>query len=496
MTAATRKTGTRANGGSGNGDIFTEALLAEISNLWGLVPEYLANVSGTNTILATSDTTIVSAVLAVARPKSFWLVPAVTNTATVTLNVNSIGAKAIVDKDGNALSAGALIAGRLYHLMFDGTSFRIVNSVGGSGAPASVTAVNNGRLSLATGVYAPSTGITAATSAYWVPGGHGNQIALYDGISTWTLVASAEKSIKITDAAQSGATHNGNGIIDGLTDTSQLIPGMKVSGTNVGGGAVISTIDSATQVTVSVNSTGSATNTITFKLPASSVFDVFGFIASNALKLEFCAWTNSTTRAVALTTQDGIAVKSGTLGGTGATVVAGTRRYLGTLATTTTDGQSEFSFGAAGAGGTAANLLLFNQDNRVNVAASVADNNVSWTYAGGAWRQADNSAGNRINFVLGVAEDAVRADACAGATNSGTGAVAGTAIGLDSATVPTGLTGFGQVVGNTSMTGRYAGNPGVGLHYLQALEYATAATITFYGLNVGLQTGISALLRM
>lgn len=84
-----------------------------------------------------------------------------------------------------------------------------------------------------------------------------------------------------------------------------------------------------TEISVSVPST---TNT---------PFDIFCYSNSGTATLETVNWTNDTTRATALTYQDGVYVKSG----------ATTRRYLGTGRTTGSSGQCEMSFGGSGAGG-------------------------------------------------------------------------------------------------------------------------------------------------
>jgi hypothetical protein len=63
---------------------------------------------------------------------------------------------------------------------------------------------------------------------------------------------------------RSGTTTNGNAVITGLSQTSDLRVNMIVTGTGVGTGAVIRSIDSASQITLSVNSVASGTVTITF----------------------------------------------------------------------------------------------------------------------------------------------------------------------------------------------------------------------------------------
>jgi microcystin-dependent protein len=55
-----------------------------------------------------------------------------------------------------------------------------------------------------------------------------------------------------------------SGVITGLSSTSGLAVGMKAFGTGIGASAVINSIDSATQVTLSVNSTSTGSTSIRF----------------------------------------------------------------------------------------------------------------------------------------------------------------------------------------------------------------------------------------
>ncbi|HEY9737518.1 MAG TPA: hypothetical protein V6D06_14590 [Trichocoleus sp.] len=68
-------------------------------------------------------------------------------------------------------------------------------------------------------------------------------------------------------------------------------------------------------------------------LTASTNYDIFLYDNAGTLTLEATAWTNGITRATALALQDGVWVRSG----------AATRRYLGTIRTTSTLGQCEDS---------------------------------------------------------------------------------------------------------------------------------------------------------
>ena len=56
-----------------------------------------------------------------------------TNTGAATLNVNGQGATAIKLTDGSALPAGAILAGAIVDVMYDGTNFQLMNDASGAG---------------------------------------------------------------------------------------------------------------------------------------------------------------------------------------------------------------------------------------------------------------------------------------------------------------------------------------------------------------------------
>lgn len=66
---------------------------------------------------------------------------------------------------------------------------------------------------------------------------------------------------------------------------------------------------------------------------ADTNYDVFAYISSSAVAVERVAWTNDTTRAVPISLEEGVLVKTGDA----------TRRYLGTYRTTAVVGQSEYT---------------------------------------------------------------------------------------------------------------------------------------------------------
>lgn len=113
----------------------------EFSLLYDRAPAVLTSVSGTNTITANvSD----FAETSYQNGQIFILKPANDNTGAVTVNVNSLGAKALVSQNGSALIAGDILASTVYVIYYhsSGNQLRILapsttSSV--AGAPSSAT---------------------------------------------------------------------------------------------------------------------------------------------------------------------------------------------------------------------------------------------------------------------------------------------------------------------------------------------------------------------
>lgn len=103
---------------------------AEINNA-----EYLTVGGTANAITATTATAYLSlAVGFVVR-----LIPANTNTAAVTINVDSTGVEPVTKNGAVALSGGELVAGQPYFLMWDGAHWRII----GLALPASTLVIGS-----------------------------------------------------------------------------------------------------------------------------------------------------------------------------------------------------------------------------------------------------------------------------------------------------------------------------------------------------------------
>jgi hypothetical protein len=172
--------------------------------------------------------------------------------------------------------------------------------------------------------------------------------------------------------------------------------------------------------------------------------------------------------------------------------------YVGTIRTNAS-GTVDYIFGAIGAGGVAAVFNVWNAYNRVNVSTMVRDNTDSWTYAVAAtWRAANNSSTMRVSMVRGLDEDAIQASyngtVVAGASST---PVAG--IGVDSISAPSGITlpAFSNAFAMSSF-GNYAGVPGIGSHFVSALEWNANTTASTWLGDFGsayTQTGLIVSLR-
>jgi hypothetical protein len=223
---------------------------------------------------------------------------------------------------------------------------------------------------------------------------------------------------------------------------------------------------------------------LSIAVPSTTVkmYDVWVYDNAGTLTLELTAWTNDTTRATALTTQDGVYVKTGAL----------TRRYLGSVRTTGSSGNTEDSL---------AKRYVWNYYNRVPRPMRVIEATNSWSYST-TLRQANGSAANQLDFVVGVAEVQATISVVGLATSSASGYDQTVAIGQDSAVAAmagqVGMTVSSISTGSAIQQIRadVQVQPAVGRHYYAWLEYSSAGaggqTTTWYGDNGGtiIQSGI------
>jgi hypothetical protein len=85
--------------------------------------QYLTSVTGTNTVTALAPISMT----AYAAGQVFRFIVAATNTSSVTLNINSIGAKSITKNGTTALTANDILINSVVEVIYDGTQFQLVN---------------------------------------------------------------------------------------------------------------------------------------------------------------------------------------------------------------------------------------------------------------------------------------------------------------------------------------------------------------------------------
>lgn len=202
---------------------------------------------------------------------------------------------------------------------------------------------------------------------------------------------------------------------------------------------------------------------------------------TSAPTLVLVQWTNDTTRATALITQNGVLLQSGTL----------THRYVGTFRTTAVSGQTEDS---------AVKRFVWNYYNRARrrLVATETNSVNSWAYTTATVRQAHANTANQVNVVVGVAEVLVELRVSVTVSNSTGGATSHVQVGIgaDSITAMDQVNVYGGQIDCTLANALFsvgaAGSwyPAVGLHYYAWLEWAAAVgTVTWNTNNTSLNIG-------
>lgn len=203
-------------------------------------------------------------------------------------------------------------------------------------------------------------------------------------------------------------------------------------------------------------------------IPASTDtnYDVFLYDSSGTLTLEFVAWTDDTTRATALATQDGVYVKTGALD----------RLYVGTIRTTGVSGECEDS---------GAFRYVWNAYNRVS-RRLLKQFSGSHTLTATSYRAWNNDPSNSVSVVLGLATENIRVQL----VSLGTGTSTFFSIGLNSSTVASSVITPGADVA-APIFAVYNDVPGAGQHALIALERVNTGTGTIFGASAaGSQYGM------
>lgn len=221
-------------------------------------------------------------------------------------------------------------------------------------------------------------------------------------------------------------------------------------------------------------------------------YDVFAYDNAGTLTLKLGpAWTSNTARGTGagtteLTTQDGVYVNAVSIA-SGPGAKAG--RYLGTIRTTATTTTED----------SAAKRLVWNAQTRARRAVRVVETTNSWTVD--AWRYVNNSSANRIEVVVGLADDVIDLTAILlmEGKDASTPAYRGvTGIGYDSSAAPVSGCLYSSVYHGqshsviTAAAAALVHAPALGWHYYAWLEDYVTTAAAAYGDDGGVvQSGLS-----
>lgn len=318
----------------------------------------------------------------------------------------------------------------------------------------------------AAGSVASFNGQTGAVVGYWPPQG---RVTLTSGTPVMTATTSGQTTVYYTPYV------------------GDLVP--LYDGTNV----VPTVFAELSQATTDATKSPAA-------VAANSVYDIFVWDDGGTIRAtRGPPWTNDTTRSAGTgivrikgILLNDVAITNGPAANRGT--------YVGSIRSNSSS-QIDYIFGGIGAGGVAGNFSVYNAYNQVTVTTFVGDSTDSWTYnVANTWRSANASAGNRVSFLRGLNEDSVLATYVQMVRPDGNTVSAG--IGADSTTAPTGIRGSSFfsagnlfVINNNAS---YAGTPGFGYRFVQAIEAQNNTTsTTYYGDTGGTfaQSGLTVSLR-
>ncbi len=340
----------------------------------------------------------------------------------------------------------------------------ILGNFGSSAAPPAVQSVNGGASCATALIYTNGTGIGCAASSAGANIAPQGRLTLASATPVMTATVTAATSTYYTP-------YTGNVI--GLWNGSSFAP---------------TTFSEYTQALSDTTYSPSAA-------VAGACYDEFGWNSSGTVRVtRGPAWSAGTggsntqrgtgAGSTALTRVQGVLVNANAITNGPA---AGFGTFVGTFCTDAGGATVTWNLGSSAAGGGVATLNLWNMYNRVSVTPTVQDSTASWTYATAAYRSADNSITNRINFVVGLTEDGVQASYSVEANITSGTAFGIVGVGLDKTNGYSGVPGiFGGAAIFAQPIAQYAGNL-LGQHYLQAVEFG-GTNITFFGNGTQLLT--------
>ena len=428
--------------------------------------------------ITVSASAITNSKLANANAYTFKGNPTGSSAATTDFTIGNLTQKASPVSGDTIVIADSAASGAL--------KYATVGSIASAGSVASVNGQTGiltfyqtpqVRLTLTQGTPVTTSDVTAATAVYLEPY-NGAQLTVYDGSTNWVPLTVASSTYSLPATQTQTCTLAGTITVTGCTDTSQMVVGQQVTGTNIPASDTIATIVSSTSFTLANAATGSGSTSLTFKLPPSTAYDVYAINNSGVPKMVWsAAWSGATPPTRSL--QNGVYVLSATT----------TQRLLGSVYTSTIAGQLVDSKLCR---------CLSNLYNQVPRNLLLQEATSTWTYSTAAWAQVNNGTADQVAVMFTVPGFVdVEINTLWGSTVSGNAWVG---VGVDSATVPSSSTSVGGSASSTTIIAdiaKYINSPGIGYHYFAWLEYGIGSgTQTWYGTGGAadrIQSGMSGM---
>lgn len=327
-----------------------------------------------------------------------------------TINISGLGAINLVKQKADGtytnVKSGDIQFGHRSRVRLLSVSLALVERLPAA-TPADAASVPAGRITLTSGTPVTAADVSGATTVYFTPY-RGNKVPVYDGV-TWSMRTIGELSQTTSDTTKSPAAVANN-----------------------------------------------------------SNYDLFVWDDSGTMRCtRGPAWSSDTSRGTGAGTTELSLFEGRYYNANNITngPAAGRGTYVGTIR----------SDGSAQINDTMAKRHVWNMYNRVARPMRVLESADSWNYSTAAWRQMNNSTANQLDFVRGLDEDSVHAETNQEVSSStATIRIARCAIGLDSVTAfATGCMPGRIPVSSDAVRGAtasYVGLPGIGRHYLAALE--------------------------
>jgi len=165
--------------------------LDEIDSLLGAI----TTTGSSNAYLLTSGLSLAAYVTG----QTFTILASFSNSSTVTINVDSLGAKAITKNGTTALASGDIVSGNIYTISYDGTRFQLVGAT-------------------ATGVYQPLDADLTAISALSYTSG--NMLLQKTAADTWSVTLTP--SVSSVTASQGAAATTPSATFVNTTDNAAV----------------------------------------------------------------------------------------------------------------------------------------------------------------------------------------------------------------------------------------------------------------------------------